>query len=124
MVKNFGKSQTPYFYKLEDRIWRVGLLIDPGLGVNLKDFQHLIDPFRQHQGDPLGPAFDCARLCFNNPECTHWGVNEKEINEDGLPGLVFCQLRKNVTGRKYNQHFRYSGNRACAQGTLGVGKVH
>ena len=32
-----------------------------------------------------------------------------------------CELWTQVTGRKFNEKFSYSGNNACSQGTLGLG---
>ena len=54
----------------------------------------------------------CAWKCHHTEECTHWGL------EYG----AFCELWTNVTGRKLNEEFSFSGNKACAHGSLGVGK--
>ena len=64
--------------------------------------------------------FECAWKCRDIEECTHWGVRqENEYNDD----RELCHLWTNVTGRKFNEKFSLSGNKACSLGTLGVGKI-
>ena len=90
--------------------------MDLGIGIDVPYNGETRHPVKKYRDDPAGPAFECARHCHNSTECTHWGVNYETSD------TIWCQLKKEVKGKRFNPNFKMAGNRDCTLGTQGAGK--
>ena len=98
--------------------------MDPGIGIDVPYNGEIRYPIK-YQEDPAEPAFLCASICHMTEDCTHWGVNYHTHDNwvAHTSDTIYCELKKKVTGKRFNPNFKMSGNRACAQGAIGAGKV-